>query len=175
MSHDDRSREEDSAPFMASAYSWIPLDELVALWTAFGQEATTASATRATSAAFAALAEEREALHVYNAIIEEQHRSAKGVQGVDRYQDSIEALSLAADQWYTTAYALEEYAAQCIQGKESVQQDLCTLIGHTLAQRLRVWNIAQQLLMEQVACYPPYQGVEAKAVTPCQQEGDTNR
>ena len=147
----------------------------MALWAAFGQEAKTASATRATSAAFAALAEEREALHVYNDIIEARHRSAKGVQRVGRYQDSIEALSLAADQWYTTACALEDYATQCLQGMEPVQQDLRTLIGHTLAQRLRVWNIAQQLLMEQVACYPPYQRVKAKVVTPCQQEGDTNR
>ena len=118
MSHDNRSREEDSSLFMEAAAFWIPLDELISLWAAFGREGTTAAATRVTSAAFAALAEEREALHAY-IVVEGRSRTKQGIQAVGRHQGSIEALSLAATYWYDMARALEEHSEQCLQGELS--------------------------------------------------------
>ncbi|HEY6540891.1 MAG TPA: hypothetical protein VIZ18_08145 [Ktedonobacteraceae bacterium] len=45
---------------------WMPLDPLTELWAAFGREATNPAAALAVSRAFAALADEREAVHALN-------------------------------------------------------------------------------------------------------------
>jgi hypothetical protein len=45
---------------------WMPLGPLTELWAAFGKEATSREALLAASAAFAALADERQALHNLN-------------------------------------------------------------------------------------------------------------
>ena len=55
---------------LAALAPWMPLDELIELWAAFGHAARSAEALKATSFAFAALAHERAALHFTNRLHE---------------------------------------------------------------------------------------------------------
>src|ERR1700680_5048436 len=57
--HPDEASQPPPAP-------WMPLGPLTELWAAFGKEAKSREALLAASAAFAALADEREALHNLN-------------------------------------------------------------------------------------------------------------
>ena len=134
---------------------WMPLDALLAQWAAFGGEATTAFATTATSQAFAALAEERAALHHYTTAYKERQRMTRVPSWAELFKErewAINALSQAAAHWHDVASALERHASECLQD-EATQQEIRTLIGQALEQRLRVWTIAQHLLAEQVTSY----------------------
>src|SRR6202011_3700088 len=62
-SHASRPAEEAPQPPPAP---WMPLGPLTELWAAFGREATSHEALLAASEAFAALAEEREAIRQLN-------------------------------------------------------------------------------------------------------------
>ena len=66
--HTDASRhsEETSEPRPAQPAPWMPLGPLTELWAAFGKEATSREALLAAREAFAALADEREAIHTLN-------------------------------------------------------------------------------------------------------------
>ncbi|MGH2497749.1 MAG: hypothetical protein ACRDIV_23855 [Ktedonobacteraceae bacterium] len=139
----------------------MPLDELAELWAAYGDAARSVEALTATSAAFAALAEEREALHAVTLLARSDWRSGDAPAfGKSRHflqqQEIIECLGLAAAHWFEAARALsnEESTPSSDQGEPLPPNfDLDTLIGYTLAQRARIWEIAHALLTEQVRPY----------------------
>jgi hypothetical protein len=148
----------------------MPLGPLTELWAAFGKEATSRESLLAASSAFAALADEREALHTLNWLApawphSSTHKSAAADPAsfslVVTQETIIEALSRAATHWFEAARALVEYAGQppsseCEEQGESPELDLETLIGYTLSQRVRVWAIAHSLLAEQLQrLFPP--------------------
>jgi len=125
------------------------------LWASFGKEATTPAATEATGQAFAALAAERAALRHYHSTHTDWRWDTDPPSGSDvfhAHEEAIEALSAAAIHWRNVVSALERSGNEWPQ-EETIQQDIHALIGHALAERLRVWTIAQHLLAEQVTCY----------------------
>jgi hypothetical protein len=158
-------------PLSVPPAPWMPLDPLTELWAAFGREATSPAAALAVSRAFAALADEREAVHALNWLSPSWLPSAPrtgaaadpSVFSLLVGQEAIiEALSRAATHWYEATRALLEYADQPLAtaGDEqtgSPALDLETLIGYTLSQRARVWAIAQSLLAEQLQQLFPHQ------------------
>lgn len=141
--------------------SWMPLDELVELWAAYGSAARSVDALTATSAAFAALAEEREALHAATLLARSDWRSREASTfGTPRHflqqQEIIESLSQAAAHWFEAARALSNEENAPFSDQEDPvppDLDLDTLIGYTLAQRARIWEIAHALLTEQARPY----------------------
>jgi hypothetical protein len=140
---------------------WMPLDELVELWAAYGSAARSVEALTATSAAFAALSEECEALHAATLLARSDWQSREASTfGKPRHflqqQEIIESLSRAAAHWFEAAFALsnEESAPSSDQVDPLPPDlDLDTLIGYTLAQRARIWEIAHALLTEQERPY----------------------
>lgn len=135
---------------------WMPLDGLVELWASFGKQAGTAAATTATSEAFAAIAEEREALHAYNRLDKPQHTGqVHQTYQLNRHEYILAALYKAATHWFNTACALEVYLEHGSIDEEgtTLEQDLHTLIGHVLEERERVWYITLAIIREQVQSY----------------------
>lgn len=141
--------------------SWMPLDELAELWAAYGSAARGIEALTATSAAFAALAAECEALHAATLLTSIDWRSRETPAfGKPRHflqqQEIIESLSRAAAHWFEAARALSnEESTPSSEREDPLPPDLNldTLIGYTLAQRARIWEIAHALLTEQVRPY----------------------
>jgi len=140
----------------------MPLEGLAHLWGAYGQAASHAEAFQAVSAAFAALAEEREALSLFNGLPERQQRVAASnaldapLHLATRHQSIIARLTQAASHWFDAACALfAEMHAPPIGSEEAMPAglDLDALIGYTLAQRERVWAIVHALLLEQIRPY----------------------
>ena len=144
---------------------WMPPGPLTDLWAAFSKEATSREALLAASEAFAALADEREALQTLNwlnpiwphAFRRESTAANHALFSLFVTQEAvIEALSRAATHWYEAARALFDHAGQppATERDEQVESselpDLETLIGDTLSQRVRVWAIAHSLLSEQL-------------------------
>ncbi len=149
--------------------AWMPLDGLIQLWAAFGNNACdgpqTVPVLQATSQAFAALAQERLAFRHYTMMCarrqpplppQNQERAwatddGKLAEPTPSGQGSpIEALQRAAAHWLEAGDFLEQYATHCCQEDESLQHDLRVLMVHARSQRLRVWTIAQHLLQEEV-------------------------
>ncbi len=64
--HSDEAKEPLPSTLPAP---WMPLGPLTDLWAAFSKEATSREALLAASEAFAALADEREALHTLNWLV----------------------------------------------------------------------------------------------------------
>lgn len=155
---------------------WMPLGPLTELWAAFGREATSREALRAASSAFAALADEREAIHTLNWLApawphSSRHESAAtgpaAFSLLVTQEAVIEALSRATTHWYEAARALVEYAGQPVASErdtltETPELDLEALIGYTLSQRVRVWAIAHSLLAEQLQRLFPHQEQEGE-------------
>jgi hypothetical protein len=141
----------------------MPLDALMELWAAYGRSAENVPALKATSAAFAALAAEREALRTASELAErgrgELERGAAPLrQRPDRYpyhalarQPLVEALTCAMQHWYEAALFLADARQMAETGPNDL--DYATLIGYTFQQRARVGAIVQALLGEQVAPY----------------------
>jgi hypothetical protein len=163
--HADASKQSEEAPELQPTQPapWMPLGPLTELWAAFGKEATSREALLAARNAFAALADEREALHTLNWLAPVWPQSALPRSAAAPASFSlmvtqeaiIEALSRAATHWYEAARALVEQAGQPVTSERDEQADspaldLETLIGYTLSQRLRVWAIAHSLLAEQL-------------------------
>ncbi len=142
--HDASSTHELSGEHSGLNAPWIPLDALIERWAAFGKEATTVFATRATSTAFAALTEERTALRHYTAASKEWQYGVAACwsQMFNEHECAINALTQAAAHWFDVAYAIECHTATCSQADEVTQRDLYALLAHALEQRLRVWTIA---------------------------------
>ena len=160
--------EQDRPPCTQNA-PWMPLNELADVWAAFGRQTSTATAARATSEAFAAIADERAALHTCIMTAHAQRwQTITCTQVVTLHQYSIESLVQAATHWFAAAYALQEYSELLIADDQITHEDAQSLVRQTLAQRLRVWTIAQHLLAEQVASSPPTQEIfGATLVTDC--------
>jgi hypothetical protein len=159
----DASPRADAAPQPLPA-PWMPLEPLTELWAAFGREATSREALLAARSAFAALADEREAIHTLNWLVPAWPHSfpdkstATGPASFSllvTQEAIIEALSRAATHWFEAARALVDYAGQPVafagdRLTGSPELDLDALIGYTLSQRVRVWAIAHSLLAEQL-------------------------
>ena len=125
----------------------------------------------AARSAFAALADEREAIHTLNWLTPAwphfpNHKSAATAPAsfslLATQEAVIEALNRAATHWYEAARALVEYAGQPVASKsdnliETPELDLEALIGYILSQRVRVWAIAHSLLAEQLQRLFPHQ------------------
>ncbi len=153
------SGEASQSPPVPSA-PWMPLGPITELWAVFSREATSGEALLAASAAFAALAEEREAIHLLNWLAPASPPSSlsRGAATLPAsfsllvaHETIIQALSRAATHWYEAARALVDSAdhppmSEGEEQKESPALDLETLIGYTLSQRVRVWAIAHSLL-----------------------------
>jgi hypothetical protein len=175
-SHASIHAEAASQPSQIPPAPWMPLGPLTELWAAFGREATSREALLAASEAFAALAEEREAIHHLNwAAPAWPYKSVAAdptVYSLLVTQEAIiEALSRAATHWYEAAHALVEYAGQLPSREreeqwKSPEQDLDTLIGYTLSQRVRVWAIAHSLLAEQMQHLSPHQAQQGEEGAP---------
>ena len=135
---------------------WMPLDALVERWASFGRQTGTAAATKATSEAFAAIAEEREALHAYNRLDKPQHTGqVHQAYQLNRHEYILAALYKAATHWFNTACALEAYleCGSIDEAGTTLEQDLYPLIGDVLEQRERVWCITLAIIREQVRSY----------------------
>lgn len=151
---------------MPAAFApWMPLEPLMELWATYGRNAGSVSALKATSAAFAALAEEREALQSAMALArrldwtQERTRAYQALQPPDQYphhavsqQEIVEALTHAAAHWYEAVLLLAE-VNDALTASACDDLDYATFIGSTFQQRARVWAIAQALLEEQVSPY----------------------
>ncbi len=173
------SPHADAAPQLPPAQPapWMPLGPLTELWAAFGKEATSRQALLAASAAFAALADEREALHNLNwpAPIWPQSALSRSAAADPAsfslfvtQEAIIDALSRAAIHWFEAARALVEQAGQPLMSERDEQSaspelELETLIGYTLSQRVRVWAIAHSLLSEQMQRLFPAHGPGGEA------------
>ncbi len=156
--------EEASQPPPTPPAPWMPLGPLTQLWAAFGKEATSREALLAASEAFAALADEREAIHNLNWLAPawlrplQQERTAPDAAPLSLFVTQevvIGALSRAANHWYEAALELVEQmglppSSEREEQEESPALALETLIGYTLSQRVRVWAIAHSLLAEQL-------------------------
>jgi hypothetical protein len=156
--------EEVPQPQPVPPAPWMPLGPLTELWAAFGKEATSREALLATSSAFAALADECEALHNLNWLTPVWPQSISPKRAVAdpasfssfvTQEAVIEALSRAATHWYEAVRALVEQVGRPVTGERDEQTgspelELETLIGYTLSQRVRVWAIAHSLLAEQM-------------------------
>ncbi len=133
---------------------WMPLDAVLDCWAVFGKATHGSEALRATSAAFVALAEEREALHMANRLAD-LHGGPLSALGNEPpflgQQPVIELLTQAATHWYEAAYLLWQMRPIPHSTEDDPLPpgcDLDTLLGSTLAQRERVWAIAHALLGE---------------------------
>ena len=142
---------------------WMPLDALMELWIAYGRSAESVPVLKATSAAFAALAAEREALRTATELAERvrgerergvpplmQHPNQYPYHALAR-QPLVEALTFAIQHWYEAALLLADARQVSAAGPNDV--DYATFIGYTFQQRARVGAILQALLVEQVAPY----------------------
>ena len=160
-----RHAEEASELPPAPPAPWMPLGHLTDLWAAFSKEAKNREALLAASEAFAALADEREALHTLNwlapawphASQRESTTAAPAQFSLFVTQEAvIEALSRAATHWYGAARTLVDLVGRPPSSERDEQAespelpDLEALIGDTLSQRVRVWAIAHSLLTEQL-------------------------
>src|SRR5579884_4125012 len=104
-----------SAVMPGAEAPWMPLEALMELWAAYGRSAESVAALKATNAAFAALAAEREALRTASDLAErvrgEQERGVPPLlQQPEQYpyhalarQPLIEALLAAMQHWYEAA------------------------------------------------------------------------
>ncbi|MGH2495092.1 MAG: hypothetical protein ACRDIV_10355 [Ktedonobacteraceae bacterium] len=171
--HASLHAEAASQPPSVPPAPWMPLGPLTELWAAFGKEATSREALLAASSAFAALADEREALHNLNWLAPVWPQSCQRTSAADpasftlfvTQEAIIESLSRAATHWFEAARALVEQAGQPPSSEhdeqtESPALELETLIGYTLSQRVRVWAIAHSLLGEQMQRLFPQQEQE---------------
>jgi hypothetical protein len=141
---------------------WMPLEGLVDLWAAYGKEASSTEEFQATSAAFAALAEEREAFRLNSALHSNRQRLG-GSSSPDitlhltsLHQEILAHLTEAVTHWFEAACALSTEAQMSPTTSQVTGQpphDLEALIGSTLVQRERVWTISLALLTEQVLRY----------------------
>lgn len=149
---------------------WMPLDDVAAVWAAFGREAATAAATRAASEAFAALAGERRALR---SVIEAAQGATPAFSLWSgpflKCERALEALSDAAMHWLAAAQEVALHANQYSSDTRD-QQHLQDLTKQALEQRLRVWTIAQHLLCEQMALYQTYYGDQCSCAGTTQKE-----
>jgi hypothetical protein len=149
---------------------WVPLDDIAAVWAAFGREATTVAATKAASEAFAALAEERRALRsVIEAAQGPTQEFSPWSGSFYKSERALEALSDAAMHWLAAAQEVEYHANQCSSDIRD-QHHLQDLITQAFEQRLRVWTIAQHLLCEQMALYRAYYGDQCSYAGTTQKE-----
>jgi len=163
-------QQKDSFVNTDPSIAWMPLDGLIQLWAAFGNDACDSSQTaalQATSQAFAALAEERLAFRHYTTIC--ARRQQQFAPPLNRGQvwtaddgklagpilteqgSPVEALQQAAAHWLEAARLLEHCATHCCQEDEGLQHDLLVLMVDARSQRLRVWTIAHHLLWEELA------------------------
>jgi len=166
LAADHRSALSACSPMPGAEAPWMPLDALMELWAAYGRSAESVPALKATSAAFAALAAEREALRMACELAErvrgEQERvTAPLLQHLEQYpfhavarQPLIEALTRAVQHWYEAALFLAD--ARQVTAAGSGDLDYATFIGYTFQQRARVGTIVQVLPGEQVI---PYQAL----------------
>lgn len=164
-----RTAHATCLPMPGAEAPWMPLEALIELWAAYGRNAESVPALKATSAAFAALAAEREALHTASELAErvrgEQERGVPPLlQQPEQYpyhalarQPLIEALTQAMQQWYEAALLLADARQVSVAGPRDL--DYATFIGYTFQQRARVGAILQALLVEQVV---PYQALLAE-------------
>lgn len=171
--------EEASLPPSVPPAPWIPLEPLTELWAAFAREASSTDALLAASRAFAALADERDAIHTLNWLAPTWLPSAPRTGAAAdpssfslllTQEAIIDALSRAATHWHEAVRALVKYAEQppsCEREEqgESPALDLETLIGYTLSQRVRVWAIAHSLLAEQLHQLFPQQAQGGEAAS----------
>jgi len=157
---------DDDPPAVQSALErpapWMPLEGLADLWAAYGKEASSTEAFQATSAAFAALAEEREAFRLTSAL--HDHRQRLGgsasldiaLHPTSLHQEILAHLTEAVTHWFEAACALSieaQMSPTTSQMTEHPPHDLGELISSTLVQRVRVWTISLVLLTEQVHRY----------------------
>jgi hypothetical protein len=168
------------------------------LWATFGNDACevpqSVDILHATSRAFEALAEERDAFRQYLETAPARHllplHRQHSQSAADRRREgdtacidqrwTVTALHLAATHWSEVSRYLKQYAASC-QTDEALQHDVRVLIAHARSQRLRVWTIAQHLLQEEVTSYRAQYGIttdlldDADAEGQQQQEGEDTR
>ena len=146
----------------ATVAPWIPLDDVLAQWAAFGRETSSPEQIEAVSHAFAALAFERQALHASASFTQARHPTYQTQCPLwnDLIREKAPIIALlqqATDQWYeaiSLLIASSEEAAS-FQGNQQPggRQIASALIGLALEQRLRVWSIVQCLLLEQTTGY----------------------
>jgi hypothetical protein len=167
----------------------MPLDGLIQLWAAFGNDACevpqSADALHATSQAFAALAQERAAfqpsigtgtgqLHLLPVQPPQVWTADDQRRGEEVFIEqgwSVTALHMAATHWLEVTRYLGQYAASCSQEDEAFQHDLRVFIAHARSQRLRVWTIAQHLLQEDATRYRAQYGIITDLLDEDEDEG----
>ncbi len=169
---------QDSFVNTDASMPWMPLDGLIQLWAAFGNDACDSSQTaalQATSQAFAALAVEGLAFRYYTTICARRQQQFPpplyreqvwtGYDGklagpiISEQGSPIEALQRPAAHWLEVARLLEHYATHWCQEEEALQHDLLVLMVDARSQRLRVWTIAHHLLWEEVAGFRKQYGI----------------
>ena len=124
--------------------AWMPLDGLIEQWGCFGSEATTLPALYATSQAFAALAQEMEALEQRVEI----HRSRQGMDATN-LESCLDALMQAWQHWTETIHSLE----RLVLGEQKTNADrhaMVSFLTEAMEQRLRVSRLIQEVAQEQL-------------------------
>lgn len=134
-----------SSPLLSTA--WMPLDGLTDQWGQFGTEATTTHALQATSAVFAALARETEALEHHLAAW-----SASRDRDVTDLERALDQLSQARQHW-TEAILSLELLIQDARGTQTAQDAMHYLLMEAMQQRVRLCLLLHKVEREHLLAY----------------------
>jgi hypothetical protein len=132
---------------------WMPLKGVIQQWAAFGAGVIEVEGLHATSVAFAALAQEREAMQTARyqlALRRPCDLPIERLLGFQRQQPIVSLLGQAASHWYEAASTLAQILeAPSMQEIERLPDGLSLrdLLDAALTQRERVWDLAHRLLL----------------------------
>ena len=155
---DSHQYPSPSSPTLSTA--WMPLDGLIQQWADFGAEATSAPALQATSAVFAALARETEAL---------EHHTAAWYNSlavdITNLQHALDELSQARGHWTEAMLSLELLVLDAL-GTKAAKDATHLLIAEAMGQRVRLSLLLHEVEREHLLAY---RGLPAAAAP--QEEG----
>ena len=146
---------QSDVPDALALLPWMPLDGLIEQWASFGATAFEVEGLQAASAAFVALAQEREAMQTASYQLTLRRLPNLPVERLRRCQQQQPIISLlgqAASSWYEVASALLqilEAPSQRETERLSLGLSLRALLSAALTQRARVWDLAHRLLHAQ--------------------------
>jgi hypothetical protein len=131
-----------AAPIVLST-AWMPLDEDIQEWAAFGAQATEAPALTATGMAFLALSWETSALHHRTCAYQDQRRGLR-CSAVRNLGQAMQDLSHAIRHWSQAALWLERQALDERQPVDDLEP-MRALLRQALSQQQRIWTLMREV------------------------------